>query len=79
MKMKGKPEAMSKEGAMVSGGDGEGTLKPPDTPFKGDKKGTADMSYLSGPKTPPSQVHKHPFAAPPQNGNGAKCSWRNSA
>lgn len=68
--MKGKPEATSKEGVTQSGGDGEGTLKP-DTPFKGDKKGTADMSYLSGPKTPSSQAHMHPLAAPAQNENAA--------
>lgn len=51
MKMKVKPDATSKEVVISPGGDGEGTLKPPDTPFKGDKKGAADMSYLSGPKT----------------------------
>lgn len=56
---------------MYSGGDGEVTLKPPNTPFKGDKKGTADMSYLSGPKAPSSQAHTHPLAAPPQNENAA--------
>lgn len=75
--MKGKPDATSKEVVILSGGDGEGTLKPPDTPFKGDKKGAADMRYLSWPKTPWSQAHMHPLAAPPQNENTAKCFWRN--
>lgn len=71
MKTKGKPEGTSKEGVMYSGGDGEGTLKPLDTPFKGNKEGTADISYLSRPKAPSSQAHMHPLAAPPQNENAA--------
>lgn len=70
--MKGKPEAISKDRVMYSGGDGEGTLRPPDTPFKGDKKRNCrhelsvrtQNSPIPGTHAPPGSTSKE-----------WKCSW----